>query len=113
MNKSILKRLKICHANKNDYQTELQKFILMYNVTPHGTTGKTPSELLFGRNIRDKIPSIKDIIGEEKDEEAADNDILNKYKEKEKEDKARGAKEIDINPGDQVPGNSTKRGRTA
>lgn len=99
MNKSILKPLQICHANKNDYQTELQKFILMYNVTPHGTTGKILSELLFGRNIRDKIPSI---MGEEKDGEAADNDILNKHKGKEKENKVRAAKETDINPGDQV-----------
>lgn len=64
----------------------------MYNVTPHGTTGKTPSELLFGRNIRDKIPSIRDLIEEEKDEEAADNDILHKHQGKEREDRARGAK---------------------
>lgn len=41
-------------------------------------------------------------MGEEKDEEAADNDILNKHKGKEKEDKVRAAKETDINPGDQV-----------
>lgn len=102
MNKSILKRLQICHANKSDYQTELQKFILMYNVTPHGTTGKTPSELLFGRNIRDKIPSIGDLIGEERNYEAADNYILYKHKKKEKEDQARGARETDINPRDQI-----------
>lgn len=74
----------------------------MYNVTPHGTTGKSPSKLLFGRNIRDKISSIGDLIGEEKDEETADNDRLHKYKEKEKEDKTRGAKETDINSGDLV-----------
>ncbi|KMQ89050.1 hypothetical protein RF55_11359 [Lasius niger] len=102
MNKSILKRLQICHANNNDYQTELQKFTLMYNVTPHGTTGKTPSELLFGRNIRDKIPSIRDLIEEERDEEAADNDILHKHQGKEREDRARGAKKANINIGDRV-----------
>lgn len=56
-NRSILKRLQIAHANDKNYQAEIQKFLLMYNVTPHGTTGKSPSELLFGRNIRDKIPS--------------------------------------------------------
>lgn len=49
-----------------------------------------------------KIPSIRDIIGEERDEEATDNDILNKHKGKGKEDKVRAAKETDINPGDQV-----------
>ena len=84
MNKAILKRLQICHTNNTDYQTELQKFTLMHNVTPHGTTGKTPSELLFRRNIRDKIPSVGDIMGDEFNEEARDNDIINKQKGKEK-----------------------------
>lgn len=34
MNRSILKRLPICHANGLDYKSELNKFILLYNVTP-------------------------------------------------------------------------------
>nr|CAH7725340.1 unnamed protein product [Callosobruchus chinensis] len=29
----------------------------MYNSTPHTITGKTPSELFFRRQFRDKIPS--------------------------------------------------------
>ncbi|KAJ8942230.1 hypothetical protein NQ314_010130 [Rhamnusium bicolor] len=102
MNRSILKRLKICHASGLDYKSELQKFILMYNVTPQGTTGKSPSELLFNRNIRDKIPSIIDLMAETGDEEARDNDIINKQKGKEKEDRTRNAKEADIKPGDKV-----------
>lgn len=102
MNKSILKRLQIAHANKSDYQSELQKFILMYNVTPHGTTGKSPSQLLFGRNIRDKIPSITDLTNNECDEEARDTDIFNKQKGKDREDRARGSKYSIIKPGDRV-----------
>nr|CAH7737393.1 unnamed protein product [Callosobruchus chinensis] len=74
----------------------------MYNVTPQGTTGKSPSELLFKRNIRDKIPSISDLMTETADEEALDNDILNKQKGKEREDKNRRAKEHNIKPGDKV-----------
>lgn len=80
MNKSILKRLQIAHSNGSDYRIEAQKFLLMYNTTPHGTTGKSPSELLFGRNIRDKIPSINDLTLDNGDEEAKDNDIRNKQK---------------------------------
>nr|CAH7737392.1 unnamed protein product [Callosobruchus chinensis] len=102
MNKSLVKRLQIAHSNKLDYKSELQKFILMYNVTPQGTTGKSPSELLFKRNIRDKIPSISDLMTETADEEALDNDILNKQKGKEREDKNRRAKEHNIKPGDKV-----------
>lgn len=54
MNKSILKSLQICHENNMDYKSELEKFTLMYNVTPHRTTEKSPSELTFNRTIRDK-----------------------------------------------------------
>ncbi|XP_053990458.1 uncharacterized protein K02A2.6-like [Hylaeus volcanicus] len=102
MSNSILKRLQIAHANGKDYQVELQKFLLMYNVTPHGSTGKSPSELLLGRNIRDKIPSITDLITTEGDMEAKDSDIIEKQKRKDREDKARGAKSSDIQPGDKV-----------
>lgn len=101
-NRSILKRLKIAYANKSDYQKEIRKYLLMYNVTPHGTTGKSPSQLLFNREIRDKIPSISDLINQEGDLEARDNDLLRKQKGKEREDKVRGSKSCDIQPGDKV-----------
>ncbi|KAG5863497.1 hypothetical protein JTB14_025530 [Gonioctena quinquepunctata] len=102
MNKSILKRLQICQNNNRNYKGEIQKFIMMHNVTPHGTTGKSPSELIFNRRIRDKIPSVTDIVGEEGDPEAQDNDIINKFKRKRREDGARRAKENDITVGDRV-----------
>ncbi|KAJ8949371.1 hypothetical protein NQ317_019521 [Molorchus minor] len=102
MNRAILKRLKICHVNKLNYQAELQKFIMMYNTTPHGTTGKSPSELLLNRNIRDKIPSISDLVNEPGDEEARDTDIIKKHIGKEKEDRVRNAKETEIKHGDKV-----------
>lgn len=102
MNKSILKRLRIAESKGHNYQAEVQNFLLMYNVTPHGTTGKSPSELLFGRNIRDKIPSINDFTVDQGDEEAKDNDMIRKQKGKEKEDVARGSKDSDICPGDKV-----------
>lgn len=102
MNRAILKRLQISHAANRDYKAALQEFTLMYNVTPHGTTGKSPSELLYGRNIRDKIPSIADLCTEHMDEEAYEQDLLNKGKGKEREDTARGAREVDIRVGDKV-----------
>lgn len=101
-NKSILKRLQIAYSNNKDYHKEIQKYVLMYNVTPHGTTGKSPSQLLFGRNIRDKIPSIDDLITTNIDEEAKDKDVINKQKGKEREDRSRKAKQCDIQPGDKV-----------
>ncbi|XP_044757738.1 uncharacterized protein K02A2.6-like [Coccinella septempunctata] len=62
MNRAILKRLQKAQPNKQNFKTELQKFTMMYNVTPHGTTGKSPSELMFNRTVRDKIPSMADLV---------------------------------------------------
>lgn len=98
MNKAIKKRLQICHANNKDYRS----VFLMYIVTPHGTTGKTPSELLYNRNIRDKIPSLADITEDGFDEEAMDNDLINKQKRKERKDRTRHAKEFEIKIGDKA-----------
>ncbi|XP_055850620.1 uncharacterized protein K02A2.6-like [Episyrphus balteatus] len=102
LNRSILKRLQIANTKGLDYKKEILKFILMYNVTPHGTTGKAPSELLFNRVIRDKIPSLHDVPGDLMDSEARDLDSINKEKGKQQADKVRGAKSCDVNVGDKV-----------
>ncbi|XP_055905156.1 uncharacterized protein LOC129940739 [Eupeodes corollae] len=72
----------------------------MYNVTPHGTTGKLPSELLLNRTHRDKIPFVQDISETILDSEARDLDKINKQKGKERGERVRGAKEADIFNGD-------------
>lgn len=59
MNSTILKRLRISQAeNSVDWKWDLRSFLLMFNSTPHSTTGEAPSALMFGRVLRDKIPSI-------------------------------------------------------
>lgn len=102
MNRSLVKRLKIASVNKANYKQEIHKFILMYNVTPHSTTGSPPSELMFNRVIRDKIPSIQDITEDMIDSSARDLDCINKQKGKERGDKRRKAKESEIAVGDKV-----------
>lgn len=52
-NRSILKRLTISQNEKSNWKLDLQEYLLMYRATPHSTTMKTPSELMFGRTIRD------------------------------------------------------------
>lgn len=54
----------------------------MYNSTPHTTTGKTPAELFFGRQFRDKIPSITTLQGNQYNAEVEDRDKEMKEKEK-------------------------------
>lgn len=44
-NRDILKRLKIRQSQKSDWKADIFKYLMMYNSTPHSTTGKSPSEL--------------------------------------------------------------------
>lgn len=75
---------------------------MMYNSTPHSSTGKTPSELFFGRLFRDKIPSVIDIGNTNIDGEIRDRDRVVKEKGKEYADRKRGAIETSLEPGDKV-----------
>lgn len=61
-----------------NYKEVLEAFTLMYNVLPHSATGKSQSELLFGRNIRDRIPTAQALP----DDETVDDHRFKKHKEK-------------------------------
>ncbi|XP_043659792.1 uncharacterized protein K02A2.6-like [Drosophila teissieri] len=102
MNKALVKRLKIAHLHKRNLKDEIRSFTFMYNVTPHGTTGTAPTELMFNRVIRDKIPGVQDLVGEFSDSAEKDRDCIVKQKGKEVADKRRGAREADIRVGDKV-----------
>lgn len=99
-NRSILKRLTISQATGTDWVEDLNKYLLMYRSSPHSTTKKTPSELMFGYNIRDKLPCIYQ--PNEVDEELIDRDKDMKEKGKLYSDKRRNAKLNPITEGDEV-----------
>ncbi len=42
-----------------DLEARLQKFLLQYRVTPQASTGKSPSELLYKRQLRTKLDMIR------------------------------------------------------
>ncbi|XP_055622464.1 uncharacterized protein K02A2.6-like [Toxorhynchites rutilus septentrionalis] len=99
-NRSILKRLIISQGINTDRINELNKYLLMYRSSPHSTTKRTPSEMLLGYNIRDRLPSIyqpKDV-----DEEIIDRDKDLKMRGKLYADKRRNAKPNVISVGDDV-----------
>lgn len=75
---------------------------MMYNSTPHSVTGKTPSELFFRRQFRDKIPSLSDINSRIDDFEIRDKDKEHKNKGKEYAYKKRRATEYEIHTGEKV-----------
>lgn len=101
-NRSLLKRLKISHALKNDWKAELKHYLMMYYTTPHSVTGKTPTELCLGRTIRSKIPSLHDHGNAPPNGEWHDRDRKLKEEGKRKEDEKRKAKHSDIGEGDIV-----------
>ena len=73
-----------------------------YRATPHTTTGFPPSELLFNRKIRTKLPQVTMVSDQSKDEKVRKADELAKSKMKCNADKSRQAKRSNIQIGDTV-----------
>lgn len=101
-NRSLLKRLIICQNEKGNWHEDLQEFLLMYRSSPHSTTLKAPAELMFNRNIRNKLPSIEQRIDNNIDGETRDRDAKMKQKGKDYADRKRHAKLNDVKEGDEV-----------
>lgn len=103
-NSSLLKRLRISYNLGRDMEQDLLEYLMMYNSVPHTVTGKTPTQLLYGRNIRTKIPEFRDIerMYDTPNEEYHDKDTASKYFSKEREDMVRGAKPSSLQVGDTV-----------
>lgn len=101
-NRSLLKRLKIANALYGSWRTEMDRYLEMYNNTPHTTTGKTPNELLQNRKPRSKFPELDDLATSDLTTDFADRDKAQKFSGKEREDSRRGAKASGIAVGDVV-----------
>ncbi|KAL4231673.1 hypothetical protein ACF0H5_009252 [Mactra antiquata] len=98
-NRSLLKRLKIAQAENKDWKKEIQKYLVAYRTTPHSTTGVPPSQLLFNRKIRTKLPDIQCSLN---DEDIRDKDMYSKQKNKTYIDNKRYAKDRSLEIGDKV-----------
>ena len=98
-NRTLLKRIKIAQAEGKEWKSEIRKFLFAYRTTPHSTTGGTPSELMFNRKIRTKLPDIQFSLN---DEEIRDKDMYMKEKNRQYIDTKRKAEERNIEIGDKV-----------
>lgn len=101
-NRSLVKRLKISQALKQDWKRDLLTYLSMYYSTPHSTTGKTPSELMYGRNVRTKLPSLADLGTAIPSTDYRDRDQQAKEKGRVAEDNRRHAKPSNLEIGDKV-----------
>ena len=55
-NRSLLRSLQIANLEGKNWRTELVTWQVAYRSTPQATTGATPFYLMFGREMRTKLP---------------------------------------------------------
>lgn len=51
----IIKHALSSGKREGSIQVTLSKFLFMYRITPHSSTGSSPSELLMGRRLRNRL----------------------------------------------------------
>ena len=105
---NFMKPLKKCiqagHADKKNWRKEMYKVLLNCRCTPHSTTSVATATALFGREIRNKLPSVTDTIPDMKhiDETIDTADQQAKSKRNLYEDKRRHAQTPQFAGGDRV-----------
>ena len=99
-NRSLLKRIKIAQIEKRNWKEELGSFLIMYQMTPHSTTGVSPAELLFRKKLQTRIPGIEEFPVD--DQEVRDKDSEAKEKGKLYADEKRCANKSDVKEVDSV-----------
>ncbi len=96
----LKKALKAAKSEGRNWREELSKIVLAYRSTPHRASGETPANLMFGRDVRTKLPSLVTDKRDTKDIESHHKS----YKEKIKQyaDMTNRAKEHNFKLGDIV-----------
>ena len=88
-NRSLLKSIRIAQAEGKLWRKELVHYLATYRTTPYTVKSVCPAELLFGRNIRSKMPELRETTVN--NDELRDRDLEKKIKAKTYADEQRGA----------------------
>ena len=109
--KPLCKAVRTARIEGRDWRHGLYQFLLNYRCTPHSTTGVSPAELLFNRQLSNGIPTVKhpNSGSSEQHRTAASFDHQRKTKMKEYADRRRRVKEPTIAVGDIVLMQQAKR----
>jgi hypothetical protein len=98
----LVKTVHTAVAAGRDPKVEVGRRLLNYRNTPHPSTGKTPAELMFGRRLKTKVPSLRRTAQGQIHEEAKAKDQETRQKRKETFDKSKRAVLKEITAGDKV-----------
>jgi hypothetical protein len=60
--KPLKKCIQAAHVDHKNWRKEMYQFLLNYRSTPHSTTTVPPATALFGRSIRNKLPSVTETL---------------------------------------------------
>ena len=66
-NRSLLKAMRVFHAEGKNWQAELNKFLLAYRSTNHTNTGVSPAALFFKRKLTTKLPELTEVAEKQSD----------------------------------------------
>ena len=100
-NATLVSAIRKAREDGKDWKDALPTFLLTYRTTPHPATKSTPSRLMFNRDLRTKMPNIREPRVTIEFKKAAEED--DKYKDKMKTRAKSGNKsKSDINVGDHV-----------
>jgi hypothetical protein len=79
-NRTVEKAIRTAHVEGRDWRKALDTFLLNYRATPHAMTGVSPAKIMFGREIRTKVPEISKSEQSETLDSALARDKRNKEK---------------------------------
>ena len=96
----LKKAFRAAESEGKKWREELSKILLAYRSTPHRASGETPAMLMFGRDIRTKLPGLID--KEERTKDIQKHHREYKDKMKDYADKTNRAKEHQFKVGDLV-----------
>ncbi|XP_060595124.1 uncharacterized protein K02A2.6-like [Ruditapes philippinarum] len=95
----LQKAIKTAIASRQDYKRALSIYLMNFRNTPQTTTQTAPSELMFNRKLKTKLPKM---TFDNKDTDIRDRDSLSKAKNKIYADKKRRAQRNSLKLGDRV-----------